>query len=198
MALFSRTELIEALQELSRELRFKGVRAHIYVIGAAAISLCFDARRTTMDVDALILEGHGPIVDAVRRIARKRGWPESWLNEQAVSAIPKTRDGLARTAYSDANLVVTSASTKHLLAIKIRAGRKKDLGDITLLVNHLGLRSIEEVVAVHDQVFPGDPLIGGLKPRVEQHLASLWLANGALEAPVKPAHAEEGRKGPSH
>ena len=55
----------------------------------------FDSRRQTMDVDALIKEGHGPVVEAVRRIGRGRGWPDGWLNEEAVSAIPRGKDGRA-------------------------------------------------------------------------------------------------------
>ena len=82
---FSADSLEAAFRDLSRELQWHHVRAHIYVIGGAAMALGFDNRRHTMDVDALIKRGHGPVVDAVRRIGRRRGWPDTWLNEEAVS-----------------------------------------------------------------------------------------------------------------
>lgn len=154
---FSRDILESALRELSLELRRLGVRAHLYLVGGAAMAMGFDDRRHTMDVDVLIKEGHGPVTAAVRRIGRRRGWPETWLNEQAAAAIPRGRDDRARTVYGDRNLVVTAASPEHLLAMKVRAARPKDRGDIELLVDQLGLGSVEEVFDVHDSAFPLDP-----------------------------------------
>ncbi len=90
---FSPKDLLDAFTELSRELARRKVRAHVYVIGGAAMALGFDSRPLTHDVDALIREGHGPVTDAVRMIGRRRGWPETWLNEHAVSAIPRGSDG---------------------------------------------------------------------------------------------------------
>ena len=154
---FSANSLEAAFRELSRELQWRRVRARVYVIGGAAMALGFDDRRHTMDVDALIKEGHGPVVEAVRRIGRRRGWPDAWLNEEAVSAMPRGRDGRARTVYGDRNLVVTAASAEHLLAMKVRAARHKDEEDIAFLARHLGLSSAREVFDLHDEVFPDDP-----------------------------------------
>ncbi len=176
----SRPELKEALRELSRELRLMGVKAHLYIVGGAAISLAFDARRVTMDIDALILDGHGPVTDAARRIGRRRGWPTSWLNEQAVSAMPHEKDRRARTVYGDEGLVVTSASAEYLLAMKVRAGRAADMTDISFLVRHLGLRSAKEVFDLHDRVFPKRPLSERAFKNVRQHLAGFWPTDRSL------------------
>lgn len=154
---FSANSLEAAFRELSRELERQRVRAHVYVIGGAAMALGFDRRRQTMDVDALIKVGHGPVVEAVRRIGRRRGWPETWLNEEAVSAMPRGRDGRARTVFGNRHLVVTAASAEHLLAMKVRAARHKDEEDIIYLVQRLGLSSACEVFDLHDEVFPVDP-----------------------------------------
>ena len=154
---FSTASLEAAFRELSRELRRRRTRAHIYIVGGAAIALGFDDLRHTMDVDALITKGHGPALDAVRQIGRRRGWPETWLNKEAVSAVPRGRDGRARTAYGDSNLVVTAASAEHLLAMKVRAARTKDREDIVFLARHLGVSSAKAVFDLHDEVFPRDP-----------------------------------------
>lgn len=154
---FSKEGLVDAFRELSRELRRSRVRGHIYVIGGAAMALGFDDRRHTMDVDVLINEGHGPVVGAVRRVARRRGWPESWLNEAASSAMPPSIDDRARTAYGDRHLVVTSASAEHLLAMKVRAARPKDAKDIGFLARRLRMSSAREVFDLHDEVFPDAP-----------------------------------------
>ena len=179
---FSRPELTKALDELSKELRSKGVKAHLYIIGGAAISLAYDARRVTMDIDTLILDGHGPVMDAAHTVARRRGWPTTWLNEQASSAIPLAKDRRARPVYGDANLVVTSASAEFLLAMKVRAGRASDMPDITFLVQHLGLSSIGEVLALHNTVFPGRPLRERALSNVKKHLSGLWPEGRSNEA----------------
>ena len=152
---FSTVSLEEAFRELSQELRWHRVRAHIYVISGAALGL--DSRRHAMDVDALIERGHGPMVDAVSRIERRHGWPEAWLNEEAEQAMPRATDGRARTVYGDRNLVVTAASAEHLLVMKVRAARPKDRKDIAFLAKRLGLSSAREVFDLHDEVFPGTP-----------------------------------------
>ena len=181
MAPFSRSDLTAGLRELAAELRRNGVKAHLYIVGAAAMSLAFDGRRVTPDIDTLILDGQGPLIDAAHRIARRRGWPPSWLYEQAVLAIPKKPDHRARPVYGDANLVVTSASAVHLLAMKVRAGRIKDMDDITFLVGHLGLRSAGEVLDLHDRVFPGRSLSERAFVNVRGHLAGLWPTDRSLD-----------------
>ena len=178
---FSADSLEAAFRELSRELQWHHVRAHIYVIGGAAMALGFDDRRHTMDVDALIKRGHGPCVDAVRRIGRRRGWPDTWLNEEAVPAIPRGRDGRARTVYGDRNLVVTAASAEHLLAMKVRAARPKDRKDIGFLAKRLGLSSAREVLDLHDKVFPRDPPNRRNLERACQILSDLWPQDRSLD-----------------
>lgn len=178
---FSADSLEAAFRELSRELRWRRVHAHIYVIGGAAMALGFDGRRQTMDVDALIKEGHGPVVEAVRRIGRRRGWPETWLNEEAVPSMPRGRDGRARTVYGDRHLVVTSASAEHLLAMKVRAARPKDQEDIAFLVRRLGLASGREVLDLHDEVFPHDPPKRRSLERARKILQVLWPDDRSLE-----------------
>lgn len=189
---FSRDSLESAFRELSRELEFRRVRAHIYIIGGAAMALGFDGRRQTMDVDALIKVGHGPVMEAVRRIGRRRGWAETWLNEEAASSIPRGKDGRARCVYGDRHLVVTGASAEHLLAMKVRAARLKDQEDIVLLARHLGLSSARQVFDVHDQVFPHDPPSRRSFGYACRILRSLWPGDRSLEGGNRYGHGPVG------
>ena len=149
-----REALIELLDELSRELEQRGTRAQIYLIGGAAMSLAFDRRRTTHDVDARIDSGHGELINAVRKIGRRRGLPDSWLNEQATANIPKTPDTRARTLYESEYLTITGASGEHILAMKLEAGRAHDVNDIATLMQHLELENENEALAIHRRLFP--------------------------------------------
>ena len=192
MARFSRDQLEAAFRELSSELRHSRVRGHIYIVGGAAMALGFDTRRETMDVDALIKAGHGPVVDAVRRIGRRHGWPETWLNEEAVPAIPRGRDGRAMTVYGDSHLVVTAASAEHLLAMKVRAARPKDEQDITHLARRLQLSSASEVFDLHDEVFPGNPPRRRNFYRARKILRKLWPPDRSMDGDDRYGY-ERGR-----
>ena len=170
-----------ALADLSEELRRKGVKARLHRVGGAAITMAFRDSRQTYDLDALILEGHGPVIEAARRVAKRRGWPETWLNEGAVPYMGTLPDRKARTVFGTANLIVTAASAEFLLAMKVRAGRTVDLHDIALLAGELGLRTAREVFDLHDQVFPSLPISPRAEQAVRQFLAALWPSDRSID-----------------
>ena len=54
---------------------------------------------------------------------------------------------------------MTGASPKHLLAMKLRAGRRRDREDIHRLVDLLDLREPDVGRRIHDQLFPGEAIL---------------------------------------
>ncbi len=153
-----RQRILELLDELSDELRFTRTRAQIYIIGGAAMSLAFSRDRTTRDVDARIDAGHSRLTEAVQKIGRKYGLGDTWLNDQATTAIPRTTDTRARTLYDSPYLTVTGASAEHLLAMKLLAARHVDRPDIATLVDHLRLERPEEAMRIYEGLFPEEEL----------------------------------------
>ena len=150
----SKTELIELLDTLSQRLRRKRVVARLYVIGGACMALAYGRGRSTRDIDARIDTGHGALIDAAHDIARERGLSQSWLNDQATSAIPRGPDRRAQTLYESPHLVVTGASAQYLLAMKLEAGRDKDYDDIAYLLQHLSIETSDQALAIHETVLP--------------------------------------------
>ena len=153
-----RDKLTSLFDDLSRELEFTRTRVQIYVIGGAAMSMAFDRGRTTRDVDARIDAGHGALMKAVEKIARKRGLTRNWLNEEATSAIPRETDRNTRTLYNSPYLTVTGASPKHLLAMKLEAGRARDMKDVKLLMKRLGISDVAEATGIHARLYAGKPM----------------------------------------
>ena len=49
----TRADLVEALQELVRELRAHNVRGEIRIVGGAALSLSYFDRDVTQDIDVI-------------------------------------------------------------------------------------------------------------------------------------------------
>lgn len=149
-----RDALVELLDELARRLQRRRVRAHVYVMGGAAMTLAFARERTTHDIDS----AHAAVTDAVREIALERQLPGSWLNEQATSYLPRRLDTAAPTLYDSPHLVVTGASPRYLLAMKLRSARGHDEKDVATLVRHLGIKTAAEAVDIHDHLFPDTPV----------------------------------------
>ena len=151
---FSRSDLVELFTDLGERLGRNGVRANVYIVGGAAMALLYDDRRVTRDIDSVILDGHGALTDAVREIARERGLPSSWLNEQASAYVSMQPDVRQTRVFDHPNLGVAAASPRHLLAMKLVAARPTDVDDIRILLKVLGVHSVAEAEAVLAEVFP--------------------------------------------
>jgi len=153
-----RTELLDALSEVATILASRGVSARVYIVGGAAMSLAYDATRVTRDIDGVILDGHGALMDAVQSVARSRGLPGSWLNEQASAYIPSDADPRGRVVFDHPSLRVIAASPERLLAMKVRAARRTDITDIENLASLTGCESAAAVFDVVTRVFPDEPI----------------------------------------
>ena len=164
-------ELIHrALQAVEEQLRRRRLRGHVYVIGGAAMALAYRSDRVTLDVDALIVEGHTAVTEAAWEAAESLGLPRNWLNEQAAVYMPMQPDKRAPTLFDTPHLVVTGASPRHMLAMKFRSARESDLEDIAVLLQELRITDIAEIVGIHDEVFPENPAPSRSEAKVRQFL----------------------------
>lgn len=190
----SKSELTELLDALSERLHSRRTVARIYMIGGACMALAYGRGRSTEDIDARIDTGHGALTDAAREIARERGLAESWLNEQATSAIPRTPDRRAQTLYESPNLVVTGASAEYLLAMKLEAGRDKDVEDIAYLLERLRIRDSDKALAIHEAVLPGSKRRGqarALLGALAAQTPALAAQTPGLAAPTGNTESEQ-------
>ncbi|PPF31730.1 hypothetical protein C5C18_03795 [Rathayibacter tritici] len=140
---------------LARSHRPAGIR----IVGGAAIAFWFGDRRLTDDVDARLTPAED-IRRAAAVVARKRGWPLLWLNPDASIFSPDYGETVEWTTIHSANdIVVEIASTRALLAMKLRASRPgRDDDDIARLLALHRIASVEEAAEVHRSFYPGDEL----------------------------------------
>jgi predicted nucleotidyltransferase len=155
--LLDRAAIQNAFRRLGDRLVRRGIVADIYVIGGAAMALAYDARRATRDIDA-VFQPHGVVLEEARALAAELGLPSWWLNEQASVYVAPGGDSTAPHVFDHPGIRVSAASPEHLLAMKVLAARRRDTDDIKYLVNHLGLSSAAEVLAVCATVFPDEPV----------------------------------------
>ena len=80
-------DIYRLFEELASELDAAGQRAEIFLVGGAAIALCFDVRRATRDLDAIFAP-----TDSVRRaaasVADREGLDPDWLNDAVKGFLP--------------------------------------------------------------------------------------------------------------
>lgn len=153
-------EVRELLGELGRRLTAKGVKATIYVVGGAAIALETDARRVTVDIDAVFHPATTVREEAVR-LAAERGLPPGWLDDSVAAFVPGGDD--AAVALDIEGVAVSVASPEHLLAMKMASFRPgRDQSDLDLLFDRLGVttpaRAADIALAVYGEysvVLPG-------------------------------------------
>jgi hypothetical protein len=144
------------LTEVAEELRRNRAHGEIYIVGGSAVALSGLAMtRTTSDLDAQIIKGHGAVISAAHAVARKHGLPGSWINEQASSFIPMTPDSGAREVFYHENLRVRAASPRVLLAMKLIAGRDQDIDDTIALMTKLDVTA-EAAIGIVESLYGPD------------------------------------------
>jgi hypothetical protein len=95
--LLDRAAIQDAFRRLGERLARRGVVADIYVIGGAAMTLAYDARRSTRDIDA-VFQPHGVVLEEAWAVADELGLPRWWLNERASSYASRGGDRTPRTS----------------------------------------------------------------------------------------------------
>ena len=185
---FSASELQEALSELAVILQRRGKRARIYVAGGAAMILANKSDKLTRDIDAWIEEGYGAVMDAAQQIAGQRGWPSTWINEQATTYTPPPEKRRGTVVYDHPSLKVIAANNDHLLAMKARAARSVDESDVEQLLRECGYSTVEQVESLVQNVFSDE----GLGERQKQWMGAV-IDRLTNQEDIEPT--EQGRTG---
>jgi len=182
--------LTRAFKALEKQLASQGVRAHVYIVGSAALLMAHRRSQTTMDVDALSIDHREVVLASARVVAWEHGLPDDWLNDDVrwVPILPPQPDPRAEVLFDSPNFVVTGASARHILAIKVRAARTRDLEDIKLLMRQIGIATMQDVRDFHRAVNPHDEIPWRSEERIKACLSELGEEHEPdARPPDKPA-----------
>ncbi|WP_419842683.1 nucleotidyl transferase [Candidatus Poriferisodalis sp.] len=177
------TGLREAFSDLAERLHKQSVHARLYIAGGAAMALAYDENRLTRDVDAAIEAGWDEVTTAAHAIAAERGWPASWLKEQATAYMPPPAGRCGRVVFEHANLTVCAASPEQMLAMKARSARRVDEADFAVLLSLTGLDDAAAVIELAERVIPGAPLSPRQIRWIEHCLTAAGTSGLACEPP---------------
>lgn len=130
----NRPRMQHLLALLDVRLKERGVRASIYVVGGAAITLSVHNDRRTRDID--VLASDSAVLEEAAAVARAEKMSPRWLNQAARPWIPPHP---AIALPDRPGLRVVFAPPEHLMAMKLVAMRRQDLRDIVALAREIGM-----------------------------------------------------------
>lgn len=152
---FSKKELEKYLFLLNTELHKQGITGEICIVGGAAMVLAFGSRRSTRDIDALVM-APSDIRLAAERVAEAYGIPAGWLNDGA-KGFASRRNVEVCELLQLSNLRVVAPPAEYVLAMKCISARmgldEHDKEDTKTLIRRLGLRSAQEVMHIVAQYY---------------------------------------------
>lgn len=159
--LLSRETLAEAFGWMDRLLAARGVRGEIYMFGGSAIVFSYRGRPATLDLDGRF-EPQSAVHAVAVEVADRLGIDRGWLNDQATSYLTTSLESDSARIVDLPNLTVASISPDRLLVMKVGAARPwADYDDIDILLTYLGLTSAREVLALCEELNPGQALPEG-------------------------------------
>jgi hypothetical protein len=142
------------LAELGERLAARGIEGEIYVVGGAAMMLAYDRNRITRDIDAIGIPQKEIDAEVRAMAADRKELSSDWLNARVLPMLPRGVDAGRLQVLGGPGLTVNVASPTWLLAMKARAAREdRDLDDLWVLCQVLGLRTVDEVWNICDAVW---------------------------------------------
>lgn len=171
--MLTREQIVELFAELDRELCTVDVRGDVFIVGGAAMTVAYDARPATRDVDAIWYPSAEVRAAAARVATRHDDLDADWLNDGVKGFLPGDDVGERRVVYDGECLSVSAASPEYLLATKLLASRvSRDEADILLLYDVCGLSTVAEGLEIVDRYYPGRPIEAKVRFFLEELLAT--------------------------
>jgi len=180
-------EIRQLLTEVGSRLQDRGVTAEVLVLGGAAVAMLYNQRRVTADVDVAVRGARETLMEVAKELATERGLPPEWLNSNASAWLPPTIDpDWPQRGRRLGGLTVTPADPRILTAMKMIAGRERDVPDLVVLFRHMNVRTAEEVVHIVRQAYPdGLPAREVTDEELLLDAADLIRAAWAADEPVE-------------
>lgn len=151
----TRADLNKLFSLLNEELRRVGIRGELFLVGGAVMCLAYNARPSTLDVDA-VFRPVGEVRKAAARAAVRAGVDPGWLNDAVKGFVSEQGDFAPFLELDHLNIMM--AQPEYMLAMKCLAMRLgaefHDEEDVRYLLRHLDIRSYEKAVATVTRYFP--------------------------------------------
>lgn len=172
-----KADILEGLQRLDAIARDAGVIVDLAIYGGAALSLVFDLRHTTRDVDAVVRGDPTFLREAARRVADEMDWPEDWLNDGVKGFLSANEELEMLPAFSGdtgSGLRIYTPSPQYLFAMKCMAMRPEgiegshDISDIEALADVAQINNLAEALDLVQAFYPAGQVPAKVRFGVEE------------------------------
>lgn len=173
MSMLTRERILGLFVELDAELCRAGVRGDVFIVGGAAMTIAYDARPATRDVDGIWHPSSEIRRAAAQVAARHEDIDTHWLNDAVKGFLPAQDHRPATVVYDGECLTVSVPSPQYLLATKLLASRVgRDEEDILLLYKLCGLTTVDQGLDLIERYYPGRPIQAKVRFYLEELLTS--------------------------
>lgn len=170
--MLTRERILALFAELNDELCRSGTHGDVFIVGGAAMTLAYDARPATRDVDGIWHPSAEVRVAATRIATRHDDIDADWLNDGVKGFLPAVGHGTGRVVYENECLTVSAAAPEYLLATKLLASRvSRDESDILTLYELCGFTTVDEGLDVLERYYEGRPIEAKVRFFLEELLA---------------------------
>lgn len=152
---FNKSELLELLGELNKRLILEDKIVDMYVYGGACLSLAYNMRESTADIDAIFGE-KDTVNRLVKNIAKDYDIEDNWLNDSVKGFVSP---GFEYTSFNQkfSNITIHYPTKEVLLAMKLVSSRiedSEDIEDIKKLSKDLNLTNEREFWEIIEKYYP--------------------------------------------
>lgn len=149
--MLSKSDIEGYLKEIAAAMEAEEIRSEIVLCGGAVMTMVYDARPSTKDIDALF-EPAAKLRMIASRIAERDGLEADWLNDGAKGFIDTSRMTF-ETVRDFGALVVKTPDTRGMLALKLVSAREdsKDAADALFLMERLDIQSEAELFEIIEE-----------------------------------------------
>ena len=170
--MLTRERILELFAELNDELCREGIRGVAFIVGGAAMTVAYDARPATRDVDGIWKPSTEVRAAAARVANRNDDLEPDWLNDSVKGFLPGDDQGKSKVVYDNDCLTVSAASPEYLLATKLLASRvSRDEDDILMLYDLCGFTTVDDGLELIERYYPGQPIEAKVKFFLQELLA---------------------------
>ena len=143
---FTKKDMLKYLEEVNKKLLERGKFGEIMICGGAALTLVYEARDSTRDIDA-VFKPRKDMREIIDEISRENNLTSQWLNDDVETFTREFKNLNSLEYLTFSNLTINVLDAESLLAMKLVAAREKtyDLKDAALLMEYLHIKSVEEI-----------------------------------------------------
>ena len=157
---FSKKDMIKYLGEINKKLVERGKFGEIIICGGAALTLVYEARNSTHDIDA-VFKPKEDLKEIIDEITCENNLNAQWMNDD-VEMFTKEFKNLTFSEYLKfSNLTINVLDAESLLVMKLVSARPDtyDMSDAVTLIKYLSINNIEEIYAILEKYeFPLHPM----------------------------------------